>query len=536
MMNTIGVVLGLLAAVAVLALLSRKLPIPYPILLVLGGLAFGLVPGLPQVRLDPELVFFFFLPPLLYPAAMFTSWRDFRANLRPISLLAVGLVLFTTASVGFLANYFIKDLPLAAGFVLGAIISPPDAIAASAIAQHLRIPRRIVTILEGESLVNDATALVAFRFAVAAVVTGTFSFERAAGQFVLVGLGGIVVGLVAGIATAWIQKPIDDPPIEITFSLLTPFVAYLPAEQLHVSGVLAVVTCGLYHGWRIPEITTSRTRLRAGPVWEMVEFLLSGFIFILIGLQLPEVLRRLSGRSITQLVGYAALISLAVIVVRILWVFPASYLPRLLSKSLRQRDPYPAWQHVTIVAWTGIRGVVSLAAALALPFTLENGAPFPGRDLILFLTFIVILATLVVQGLSLPPLIRWLGVTDDRAAEKEERQARVKANQAALARLEELAKADEVDAEALQRLRVEYQDRLRQLEACDPENGGTRLGLFSSDYEQVSYEALLVERKTILQLRNAGVISDEVLRRIQLDIDLAEARLRHPGAAAPPPN
>jgi CPA1 family monovalent cation:H+ antiporter len=528
-MNTIGVVLGLLAAVAVLALLSRKLPVPYPILLVLGGLCFGLIPGLPSVHLDPELVFLFFLPPLLYPAAMFTSWRDFRANLRPISLLAVGLVLFTTASVGFLAHYLIQDLPLAAGFVLGAIISPPDAIAASAIAQRLRIPRRIVTILEGESLVNDATALVAFRFAVAAVVTGSFSFSHAAGQFFIVGIGGILVGAAAGFLTAWIQKPIDDPPIEITISLLTPFVAYLPAEQLQVSGVLAVVTCGLYHGWRIPELTSSRTRLRAGPVWEMVEFLLNGFIFILIGLQLPEVLRRLSGRSIPQLVWYAAVISLAVIAVRILWVFPATYLPRLLSKSLRARDPYPAWQHVTIVAWTGIRGVVSLAAALALPFSPGNQNAFPGRDLILFLTFIVILATLVVQGLSLPPLIRWLGVKDDRAAEKEERQARLKANQAALARLDELAKLDQVDAEVLQRLRVEYQDRLRQLEVCEPEIGEELRGLFSSDYERVSYEALLVERKTILQLRNEGVINDEVLRRIQLDIDLAEARLRFHG-------
>jgi Na+/H+ antiporter len=369
MLNIIEVIMGLLVAVSALALLSRKVPVPYPILLVLGGLLLALIPGLPVVRLNPELVFLFFLPPLLYPAAIFTPWRDFRANLRPIALLAVGLVLFTTVSVGFLAHYFIPDFPLAAGFVLGAIISPPDAIAATAIAQHLRIPRRIITVLEGESLVNDATALVAFRFGVAAVVTGVFSLAHATGQFFVVGIGGILIGLLVGIVTFWIQKPIDDPPIEITLSLLTPFAAYLPAEQLGVSGVLAVVTTGLYHGWRLPEFTTSRTRLQAGPVWEMIEFLLNGFIFLLIGLQLPEVLRHLSGRSIPQLVWYAAAISIAVILIRILWVFPATYLPRLLFKSIRRRDPFPPWQHVMLVAWTGMRGVVSLAAALALPFT-----------------------------------------------------------------------------------------------------------------------------------------------------------------------
>jgi CPA1 family monovalent cation:H+ antiporter len=530
MINVIEVVMGLLVAVAGLALLSRKLPVPYPILLVLGGLLLALIPGLPPVQLDPDLVFLFFLPPLLYPAALFTPWRDFRANLRPILLLAIGLVLFTTVAVGFLAHFFIEGFPLAAGFVLGAIISPPDAIAAAAIAERLRVPRRIVTILEGESLVNDATALVAYRFAAAAVVTGSFSLARASGQFFLVAIGGILIGLLVGVVTVWIQKPIDDPPVEITLSLLTPFAAYLPAEQLGVSGVLAVVTAGLYHGWRIPEFTSSRTRLQAGPVWEMIEFLLNGFIFLLIGLQLPEILRGLSGRSIPQLVWYAALISLAVIIIRLLWVFPASYLPRFLFKRIRQRDPYPSWKHVTIVGWTGMRGVVSLAAALALPFTIQKGSPFPGRDLILFLTFVVILVTLVVQGLSLPALIRWLGVEDDGAAEKEERTARLKANQAALARLEEIAPDHSANADVLQRLRVEYEDRVRQLQVCEPDDdvGGARRGLFSSAYEEISQEALRVERKAILQLRNARVINDEVMRRIQRDIDLAEARLRHP--------
>jgi CPA1 family monovalent cation:H+ antiporter len=526
MIGVVEIFVGLLLAVAVLGLLARKLHLSYPILFVVGGLLLGLIPKLPKVRLDPELVFLFCLPPLLFPAALFTSWRDFRTNLRPISLLAVGLVLFTTVAVALLAHYFM-GLPLAAGFVLGAIVSPPDAIAATAIAERLHIPRRIVTILEGESLVNDATALVAYRFAVVAVTTGSFSLAKAGGKFFIVGIGGILIGVAVGWLAEQFHRRVEDAPVEITVSLLTPFVAFLGAERLGVSGVLSVVTAGLYLGWRLPQILSYQTRLRGGPVWEMVEFLLTGFVFILIGLQLPEVLGALSGNSIPlqRLVWYALLISFAVILVRILWVFPATYLPRLLSARLRRRDPYPSWQHVTIVAWTGMRGVVSLAAAMALPLATQEGKPFPGRDLILFLTFIVILATLVVQGLSLPFLIRWLSVKDDGSMEKEEREARLQANQAALARLEKLERSDPPKDDALQRLRIEYEDHIRQVEGADPDSAGTPLRRFSSEYERLSRLALDQERRTIIQLRNEDVINDEVLRRIQRDIDLAEARL-----------
>jgi Na+/H+ antiporter len=325
-----------------------------------------------------------------------------------------------------------------------------------------------------------------------------------------------------------LHRRVDDPPIEITVSLLTPFAAYLLAERLDVSGVLAVVTAGLYLGRRLPELLTFKTRLQGGPFWEMVEFLLNGFVFILIGLQLPEVLRALSGDAIPlrQDLWYALLISLAVILIRIFWVFPATYLPRLIFKKLCRADPYPQWQHVTIVAWTGMRGVVSLAAALALPLTIQNDAPFPGRDLILFLTFIVILVTLVVQGLSLPTIIRWLGVKDDGAIDKEERAARLKANQAALTQLNKIEEAEPAKADALRRLRAEYEDHIRQVEGVNPENANAPLRLFSSEYERLSHEALLQERRTILELRNQGAINDEVLRRIQRDIDLAEARLQ----------
>ena len=530
MIDKVELVLGLLAAVAGIAVLERKLPIPYPILLVLGGLLLSLIPGLPPVRITPEIVFVIFLPPMLYPAALFTPWRDFHANLRPILLLAIGLVLFTTVLVGWIAHRLIPELPLAAGFVLGAIVSPPDAIAAIAIAQRLRVPRRIVTVIEGESLVNDATALVAYRFALAAVLTGSVALGSLAARFVLVAVGGILIGLIIGFLTTWIQRKIDDPPIEICLSLLTPFAAYLPAERLGLSGVLAVVTAGLYHGWRLPEITTSSTRLQAGPVWETIEFLLNGFIFILIGLQLPEVLSALSKYSTAQLVWYGGVMSLAVILIRIIWVYPATYLPRWLSKNLRERDPSPPWQYVAIVAWTGMRGMVSLAAALAIPLTIGNHTPFPGRELILFLTFCVILATLVVQGLTLPPLTRWLGVEDDGALQREERSARLKANEAALARLDEIAKSEAGRDGLLERLREEYKDRIRQLETADSENGGPYRGLFSSEYDHLAHEALRVERGTLIRLRNERVINDETLRRIQHDVDLAEARLSRPRA------
>lgn len=526
-MGVAEIFVGLLLAVAVLALIARKVSIPYPILFVIGGLLLALIPKLPKVRLEPGLVFLFFLPPLLYPAALFTPWRDFRANVRPIGLLAIGLVLFTTVAVAYLAHYFM-DLPLAAGFVLGAIISPPDAIAATAVADRLRVPRRITTILEGESLVNDATALVAYRFAIAAVVTGSFSLAHAAGQFLLVALGGTAVGLVIGWLAEQFHKRVDDAPIEVTVELLTPFAAYLLAERFGLSGVLAVVTAGLYLGMRMPEVLTFKTRLQGGPVWETLEFLLNGFVFILIGLQLPEILSAFSGRSVPvqKLLWYAFLISVAVILVRILWVFPATYLPRLLLKRLCRHDPHPPWQHVAIVAWTGMRGVVSLAAALALPVKVQSGSPFPGRDLIIFLSFVVIVVTLVGQGLSLPLVIRWLGIEDDRSMEKEERDARLKANQAALARLGEVAEREPAKADALQRLSVEYEDHIRQLEGSEPQSAGTALRLFSSEYERLSEEALRVERATIIKLRDQDVISDEVLRRIQRDIDLAEARLR----------
>jgi monovalent cation/hydrogen antiporter len=520
MLDVIETVLGLLVAVAAVAVLARKLQVPYPILLVIGGFALALVPGLPGVRLNPELVFLFFLPPLLYPAALFTSWRDFRVDLGSISLLAIGLVLFTTVAIAWVAH-LLTGMPLAAGFVLGAIVSPPDALAATTIAHRLRLPRRIVTILEGESLVNDATALVTYRFAVAAVLSGSFSLANAGARFLIAGAGGVLFGLLIAWIAGKIQARLDDPPVQVTISLLTPFAAYLPADRLGLSGVLAVVTAGLYLGWRAPEIVNARMRLQSFPVWGMVEFLLNGFIFILIGLQLPEVIGNLASRSKWELAWHAFVISAAVIGVRMIWVFASAWLP-----AGPVRRTCPDWRQVAIIAWTGMRGVVSLAAAMALPATLPDGSPFPARDLILFVTFSVIFATLVLQGLSLPAIIRWLKVEDDGEAEKEERGARLKANEAALARLNELEGA--TDQGALARLRAEYEDRIRQLQVFENQAESAPPSARSDGYESLLRDTLKTERQTILQLRNERVINDAVLRRIQRDLDFAEGRLRQP--------
>jgi Na+/H+ antiporter len=520
--EVIAILLMLMAALVVIA---KKLEVPYPVMLVLGGLAVSFIPRLPEVKLDPNVVFYFFLPALLYPTALFTSWRDFRRNLRPILLLAIGLVLTTMVLVAWVAHAIIPAMPWAAAFALGAIVSPPDAIAATAVIRRLSVPHRIEAILEGESLVNDATALVALQFAVAALMTGSFSLSQASLRFVLVAAGGIGFGLLVGFVIREVQRRLDDPPVQITVSLLTPFLAYLPAERLHASGVLATVTVGIYLGWHSPVIVKARYRLQAFAFWEMIGFLFNGFIFIAIGLQLPGILRAIRGESLATLIYDALLISAAVIVARIAWVIPGVYLPRWLSKNVRTQEPKPQWRNIALVSWSGMRGVISLAAAFALPFTLPDGSPFPGRNYILFFTFCVILTTLVGQGLTLPFLIRKLGIKDDGVTDEEERSARLAANQAAIAFLETAAAHNGAPPEVLQRLRAEYDDRMAQLQRCAVESGNRSGGVVTPDYQRLQQDALTTERKRIIQLRNEHVISDRALRRIQRDLDLAEARL-----------
>ena len=541
-MPQLEIILGLLLAVAALATLATRLGVPYPILLVLGGSALGFVPGLPPVELDPELVFLLFLPPLLYVSALFTSWRDFRANVRPITLLAVGLVLMTTFVVASVAHTVV-GLPWGAAFVLGAIVSPTDAIAATSVAQRLGVPRRIVTILEGESLVNDATGIVAYRVAVAAVVTGAFSVWEAGLQFVVGAAGGVAAGFAVGWLVVWARRHLsEDPSVQNSISLLTPFVAYLAAEELphslwgllhdlfgvpgdlYFSGVLAVVTTGLYLGRKGPYIISSGTRLQGYATWELITFLLNGLIFILIGLQLRSVVEGFDEYSAGQLVSYALLTSLTVILVRMVWVFPATYVPRWASRRIRERDPSPPWRNVSVIAWTGMRGVISLAAALALPLQTASGVPFPDRDLIIFLTFCVILATLVVQGLSLPVLIRALGLEDDRIGDKEETYGRVSIAEAALERLDELVDEDWVREDTAERIRGLYSYRRNRFASRfegDPEGVEER----SAAYQHLMVELLGAQRLRLITMRDEGSIGDEVMHRIERDLDLEESRL-----------
>ncbi len=519
------VLFGLLAALVALLAAAPALRVPYPILLVLGGLALGFVPGMPELALPPDLVLIAFLPPLLYSAAFFTSLRDFRANLRPIGLLSVGLVIFTTVAVAVIAHAAIAELTWASAFVLGAIVSPTDPVAATAIARRLGIPRRGVTIIEGESLINDATALVAYKFAVAAVVTGSFSLWEAGGRFLINVIAGLAIGLAVGWAVRQIRRRLDNPPVELTLSLATGYFAYLPAEALDVSAVVAVVTAGVYMGWHTPELTTAAVRLQGDAMWEILVFVLNAVLFVLVGLQLPVVLDELSARHWSDLLGYAVLVSGTVIVVRIVWMFPAAYIPRLVSRSLRERDPYPPWQDLAFLAWTGMRGAVSLAAALAVPLTTDAGGPFPGRDLILFLTFAVIVATLVLQGLSLPLVIRALGLEDDGLADREDAKARIHASEAALARLEELVAEDWVREDTAERLRGLYDFRRGRFAArFDAEDDGA-IEERSAAFQRLRRELLDAERRAVVELRRRGVINDDVMNRVQRDLDLEEVRL-----------
>ncbi|MBA4065209.1 MAG: Na+/H+ antiporter [Isosphaera sp.] len=416
MFHPVELVVGLLVVAVALGVLANRVRVAYPILLVLGGLLVGLQPGAPPFTLDPQVVFLLFLPPLLYAGAFRTEWPEFRAQLRAITLLAVGLVLFTTAAVAAVAHYAV-GMSWPTAFILGAIVSPPDAVAAMAVTQRLRVPKTVTTILEGESLVNDAAALVILRLAVAAVAVGTFSLAEAGTQFLIVSAGGIAVGFLGGVVAVRVLRWLDrtdlaDTKTFITATLLVPFAVYLPAERLHVSGVLAAVTAGFWVGNRCEAVFRHESYEEARAVWEWVEFLLNSLVFILIGFELRDMLDTFAGQfTFPELLGHAAAVTGAVVVARLLWVFPGAYVPRWLDRAvLGVPTPYPPWQWVAVVGWTGMRGVVSLAAALALPERTADGRPFPDRDLIQFLTFGVIFATLVGQGLTLPLVIRGLGV------------------------------------------------------------------------------------------------------------------------------
>lgn len=520
------VLLGMLGAVAGLMALAPTLRVPYPILLVLGGLALGFVPGIPELRLRPDLILVGVLPPLLYSAGFFTSLRDLRANVRHISMLAIGLVAATMVGVAAVAHAAV-GLDWGPAFVLGAVVAPTDPVAATAIARRLGVPRRIVTIVEGESLVNDASALVLYRAAVVAVVAGSFSLADAGLRFVLSVLGGIAVGLAVGWLVALVRIRLDNIPAEIAISLLTAYLAYIPANQLHVSGVLAAVTVGVYLGWRSPELSTPAMRMQGFAVWETLVFLVNALLFALVGLQLRPILDALSGFSVASLIGYALAVGATVMAVRLFFIYPFLYLPKLLVRRPGQPRPVQVWRAATVTGWMGMRGAVSLAAALAIPDVTDAGAPFPARDLIIFLAFCVILGTLVLQGLSLPAVIRALGVEDDGLDAKEDAKARIRAAEAALERLDELVDEDWVRPETAERMRGLYNFRRSRFAARFDERDDGAIEEQSVAYQRLRHELLEAERSAVVALRRSGRINDEVMHRVERDLDLEDSRLEY---------
>jgi monovalent cation/hydrogen antiporter len=527
MIATIQTLVFLLAVIAAVAVVAARTKVPPSILLVLTGVLLALVPGLPTIEIAPEFVLLVMLPPIIYSSAVAMSWREFRFNLRPISLLAVGCVLFTTVATA-AATHWLLGLSWPLGFLLGAIISPPDALAPLSIARRLEVPRRLLVILEGEGLANDATALVLYRFAVAAVSAGIFSLSQASGTFALIVVGEILWGIGVGWLMLRLRRWVRDPQIEITLSLLTPFLAYWPPGELGGSGVLATVTAGLYISWNGLRLISAATRLQGIFFWDFLNYLIEGMVFLITGLQARSVIAGIKGYSLAELATSAALVSAVIILARFIWMYPATYLPRWLVPAIRRKDPSPPWQWPFALASAGVRGVVSLAAALAIPLVMANGAPFPERDLILFLTFSVILVTLVGQGLLLPTIIRALGLASAgrrelRDARMEERRARKQAVETAIARFDQLASEQMLPDDIVKPLRAAQRARLAHIELKG--DGADSRGALTHVHDEIELQLIGAERRQINDLFRDGKLKDESRRRIERELDLREAHL-----------
>lgn len=503
------------ALVVTLTSLARRLPVPTPILQVAAGFAIGLIPGVRIPELEPEIIFFVFLPPILWAAAYFTSLREFRRNLRPIGLLAVGLVLITSAAVAIAARELLPGIPWSVAVALGAIVSPPDAVAAAAIVSRLPVPRRAVVILEGESLVNDASALVLYRSAVAAAVTGMFSVGETVVRFFIDAGVGALVGLLVGWLIIRAARVTKDAMAETILTLAGPYVAWVTAEALHVSAVLACVAGGLYVRQHLSTAVSPASRIQALGSWDLVVFLLNAMIFILLGISFGDLLQEVGEGTVRSVMWSGVLIGLVVIVVRLVWVPLATYLPRWLSRNLRRRDPAPDGRAVFLVAWTSMRGIVSLAAALSLPLFLASGERFPYRSEILLISMIVILMTLVMQGLTLEPLIRWFRFTPEQQHFEEERMARRESLRRGVETLEDLSREPWVSQHDVEFLRSELRDRI----ALHEHHGGT-----SDGRRRLRTTVIDAERRMLVRLRNEGAISDEVLRRLEQELDLEALR------------
>jgi monovalent cation/hydrogen antiporter len=520
------VLAALFVSAAGLNALANWLDVPYPIPLVVGGLVLGLLPGIPDIQLDPDLVLLVFLPPLLYSSAFFADLRALRTDARVISLTAVGLVLATAAAVAVIGHQLI-GLSWAMSFALGAIVSPTDPAAATAIMRRVGAPRRLVNILEGESLFNDATALVAYKVAVAAAVGASVSGGHTVLEFFRDAAGGIAIGLAVGWVVAEVRKRVSDLNTELTISLFTAYGAFIPADQLGVSGVLAVVACGVYLGFRAPEIASPESRLQLFGLWSTLAFLLNAALFILIGLQLPVIVDGLSGRPAGEVIGYAAAVCGAVIAVRFLWNIIVTSIIRAVDRRPSQLARRASWPNRVVGSWAGMRGAVSLAAALALPLHTDAGAPLPGRELIQFITFSLILVTVVGQGLTLPLLIRRLGVVEDGTEEEhEEIRARLVIARAALERVDELEAEDWTRDGTVERVRRLYEFRQRRFKIragkLEDEDGMEEGSLL---YQRMMHEIYTAQRQALVGLRNSHQISSEVMRRVERELDLEESRL-----------
>lgn len=516
---------GLLVAVAGLGALARGLGVPYPIVLVIGGAVFGFVPGVPEVKFQPEVLLVVFLPPLIYGSSIYANFDDLRANMRGLALSAVGLVLLTMGAVAVAAHALIPGLPWEAAFVLGAIVSPTDPVAAATVMRRLGAPRQLVSHIEGEGLLNDATALVAYRVAVGAVVAGSFSLADAGLKFAAGAVGGVAIGLAVGWVVTEIRKRVVDAQVSVTISLLTGYAAFIPADAIGASGVLAAVTTGIYLGVRGPQILPIRARVQGYFVWDILDFIVNSILFVLIGLQLRAVVAGLEGYSAGGLAGYALAVSGVVIATRFVWLFTVPYLVRAIDRRPGQRERRVGARSRLVVAWSGMRGAVSVAVALALPLTIHGGAPFPKRDLIIFLTFAVIFFTLVVQGLSLPLVMRRLRVTDNDEGADEDVRGRLVATKAALVEIERLGGEDWTRDETLDRMRGLYEYRKRRFAA--------RAGKIEDDgyedrtlvYQQTLQQVLGAQRDALLQMRSDGELSNEAMNRILRELDLEESRL-----------
>jgi len=524
-----ALIITLLIAVVAVAVIAKRFNVPYPVAFVIGGAALAFIPNLPRPQLDPQLIFLVVLPPLLFAGGWLSDWTEFKRNRRPIFLLGVGLVIFSTVLVAFVGHQIGLSWPMA--FTLGAVVSPPDAVAAEAVFEQLSVPRRIAAVLTGEGLVNDATALVFYRYSLVAAVTGYFSLHGAALSLVGVALGGIAIGLLAAVVIEFLlgflmRVELQDSLIASILLLVGPYASYLSAEALHASGVLAAVTAGLYLGRRQSFVLDSEARVLSAGVWQLLIFLLNALVFLLIGLQLPSIIRDLN-RSPGRFALDALMVSVAVIVIRLVWVFPAIYIPRWISKRLRERDPAPPARYVLLIGWSGMRGIVSLAAALAIPYTDKLGNPLAGRAEIIFITFCVIFATLVLQGLSLAPLVRWLGLSETSTRQAQETSLRIQALESAVKYLHSLEPTFEStrEWEVEGRILGEYATRIEHLKGhLSADGDGSAVAENAIDH-RLQREALEAERRTINELRRGGKIPDDLYRQILYDLDLADLRL-----------